>query len=155
MTDFAVKAAEQRSYLEGLIDSYLYGLNDSGTPVQPWIRQIIVDALACGYKPFTMGTAPLSNPFMLQRRIRDERGTLYFVDLAFWDMAREFEQHDKRFGVTIAPSGQFYLGERHGPSERPVNVSAFTVRGETLKSIEEFFAKFYTAMGCVPYEAAE
>lgn len=156
MTDFVAKAREVKSRLTQVLDSYIDGTNSSSTPVQPYIRQILIDAKTSGYSIWEPHDNKVACPFMLQRCIRDEkRNRLYFVDIAFWDLSREYQQHEKKWGVSISPSVQFHCGERRGPSARTVDVSIFTVKEEKLTDIEKFFSDFYEKMGCVPYEVLD
>lgn len=153
-TDFVAKGKEIQERLSKFLLSYIDGDNEYGTPVQPYLRQILIDARDSGYKLWEDGDSSLSNPLNLQKCFRNEKGhRLYFIDIRLWDLAREFPQHEKRWGITLSPSVQFYRGVRHSPSERPVNVSVFTVEGEKLSDIEKFFSDFYERMECVPYEA--
>lgn len=156
MTDFVSLAKEQKERLTKLVGTYINGDPSSGAEVQPYYRKMLSDAMDEGYSLWCSGSAPLSNPVMLQKCFRNDNGDkLYYIDLYLWDMCREFGSAERRWGVIISPEVQFYRGERHGPTERPVNVKCFVVKGERLKDIEDFFAGFYQKMECVPYETRD
>lgn len=136
-----------------LCQSYAYGKNASRSPVPEYLQAIIKDALASGYRVWKGTNGCASNPLMLAKSFKNERGdNLYQIVLDLWDLALEFPQHTH--GISLSPSAQFYFGERHGPSERAVNVQAFTCQSDSLAAIETFFQTFYVRMEAVPYETA-
>jgi hypothetical protein len=146
-----------RAELLALVDTYVQRTNASKTPVPNHVHTILVDALAAGYGIWrnSFDKDDKSNPFFLQKCIRNNQGhKLYFINMQFWDIGREFPDYNTEGhgAVNLSPNGQFYVGERRGDHARTVDVSAHLRPVDTLVSIEEFFASFYDKMGCVPYE---
>ena len=158
MRDFKINVEKEKQEVAKryeLCQSYVDGTHTTKSKVSPVLRGIMKDALERGYKAWR-GTRhdARSNPFMLAKMIRNEEGDkLYQVVIDFWDLAIEFPQHEH--GVSLTPSSQFYIGERHGADSRTVDVGCFTTGTDTLAKIEDFYAEFYAKMNCVPYEKSE
>lgn len=137
-----------------LCQSYIDGKHQTHNEVPVVLLGIMKDALAQGYKVWRGTKHVRSNPFMLAKMVRNEAGDkLYQVVIDFWDLAIEHPQHSH--GVSLAPSAQFYIGERHGENSRTVNVDCFTTNNDSLQKIEDFFGDVYEKMNCVPYEKSE
>ena len=135
-----------------LCQSYIDGTHKTHSPVSPVLRAIMKDALAQGYKVWRGTRHVRSNPFMLAKMVRNEQDDkLYQIVIDFWDLAIEHPQHNH--GVSLAPSSQFYVGDRR--EGRTVDVDCFTTSNDILANIEDFYAYFYVKMGCVPYEKSE
>jgi hypothetical protein len=135
-----------------LCHSYIEGVHLTKSEVKPHLRAIMKDALDRGYRVWSGSRHVASNPFMLAKSMRNERGDkLYQIVIDFWDLAIEYRAHTP--GVSLSPSSQFYIGDRR--LGRTVDVDCFTTNDDTLNSIEEFYADFYYKMGCVPYETLE
>jgi len=143
MTDFLAQAKREREEAEDRFRLYRNGeVPGPGVPDQ--VRQLLRDAYEAGYKPWIDSRSKPSNPFFLQRCVRDQEGQkLYFINIEVWDIHQEFPQH--RWGASFTPKVQFYL-----PGRQAVDVKLHA--GEhTLATVEEFFQDFYVKMNCEPY----
>ena len=134
------------SQAQVLFESYMSG-NMPGSEVPQQVQGLLRDAKEAGYTPWKAGFSTLSNPFFIQRRIRDNLGsTLYFINIEIWDLRREFPAAYTPASFTA--KAQFYIRCSHDA----VDVSMH--QGDhTRASIEQFFANLYDRMPFEPYEA--
>lgn len=155
MQDFKINVEKEKQEVAKryeLCQSYIEGAHLTKSKVSPALRGIIKDALEHGYKAWRGTRHTASNPLMLAKMFRNERGDkLYQVVIDLWDLAIEHREH--AFSISLSPSSQFYIGDRR--SGRTVDVGCFTTDDDTLGSIEAFYADFYAKMNCVPYEKSE
>lgn len=155
MRDFKINVEKEKQEVAKryeLCQSYVDGTHATKSKVSPVLSGIMKDALAQGYKVWRGTKHVRSNPFMLAKMVRNEKGDkLYQVVIDFWDLAIEYPQHTH--GVSLAPSAQFYIEDRR--EGRTTDVTCFTKHDDSLDQIEEFYADYYMYMGCVPYEKSE
>lgn len=97
-----------------------------------------------------------------QKRFRDEKGTRYFITGYHWN----FEKTHPEWANQAALKGdrygfdcQFNIDDKDGGKCQTIDVrfSADMLPNEwrsvtTLKEVEEFYEKFFTAMNCSYYE---
>jgi len=115
-----------------------------------WVRRQGGDRyfawLAAGYKESFQGQ-PLGRMtnYLLQKRIRDARGTtLFFINTWVYDWTNCSNWSSER--IAYEAEANF---NSHG--DQPPTFNVVLHRPETPEATEAFFRKMYDAMGCQPY----
>jgi hypothetical protein len=108
-----------------------------------WLTAADLDA--AGYKrhdkpPQGYGDA------LYQKCIRLDGAKLYYINMCMYDFRGDHPPRDE-YQVRFEPRGQFKL-----PDGAYFNVTLLLHKGHDVAYVEDFFARVFWGLGCLPYE---